>query len=60
MAPDLDPYFFTNPRNAEFSMFVLAAGGQNAAPYQTEAKSNNVGMALSMGPFFSQMLFNSE
>ena len=41
-------------------MSVLGAGGRNAAPYQTEAKSKNVDMALGLGPFFSQMMFDSK
>ena len=41
-------------------MSVLGAGGQNAAPYQTEPKSKNVDMALAMGPSFSKMFFNAK
>ena len=41
-------------------MSVVGAGSQNTAAHQTEAESKNIGMALGLGPFFSQMVFGSK
>ena len=40
-------------------MPVSGAGAQNAVPYQTELKSKSVDMAVRLGPFISNMTFDS-